>query len=95
MFESLKFQCKICGMRFNSGQRYRQHLDDHFNKHLNGSKNTKRQPGLSVAQFTQTSKTVMRGKHCSLRYHFLDNEVIPYTGESTLCLICQQRLELV
>lgn len=71
-------------MRFNNGFKFRQHLDNHFTEHLVvASENSKRAPYLSHSEFQQSKKAVLR-----------DAEVIPYNEESTLCVVCRQRIEL-
>jgi hypothetical protein len=37
LFESIKFQCRICGTRVICGLKYREHLDAHFNEQHSGS----------------------------------------------------------
>lgn len=80
-------------MRFNHGFKLRQHLDNHFGQHL-PSENSKRTAYLSFSEFQQSKKAVLRGKYDQNKNVNLDAEVIPYNKESTLCVVCRQRVEI-
>ena len=88
-------------MRFNLGQRFRQHLDTHFTQQLAPSENSRRSQYLCFSEFQQQKKNTATGQgkypnHITKYYDAVgDDEVIHYTkDQSTLCVVCRQRIEL-
>ena len=87
-------------MRFNLGQRFRQHLDNHFTQQLAPSENSRRSQYLCFSEFQQQKKNTATGQGKYLNkqqqlYNYVycavgDDEVIHYTkDQSTLCVVCR------
>ena len=82
-------------MRFNHGSKHRAHLDAHFLDQLQqSSENNKRPLYLSHQEFQFSKKATLRGKSNPSLMNFADAEIIPYSDESTLCVVCSQRIEI-
>ncbi len=80
IYEAIKFQCSICGMRFIRNQILKQHLDMHFKKNnefrRRGNKAVSRPFFMTIKDFvqpkqSQTNVRNSRGKFIKYKHTFI------------------------
>eukprot|EP00347_Sterkiella_histriomuscorum_P003197 403365218 len=101
VYEGVKFQCAICGMRFIRNQIFKKHLDMHFTKNnefrRRGNRAVSRPQFMNDKEFVQPKSQLQNlksgGQQGNLAQKNLE-EMVPYTNRDTSCYICKENFDV-